>query len=153
MSKKRDVELFIVDIFIAIYKIKAYSSTFSSPEELLNDSLYWDATIRQLEIIGEAIKNLLFNEEFQHTSPQYFKQIINFRNVIAHAYFGINEEEVWHVLQDKINPLFNDLKKVVIHLYDLDEAFETTIYYDLKNRNKKLTTYLKNLQKELQHAR
>lgn len=153
MSKKRDVELFVVDIFIAVFKIKTYSSNFSSAQELLNDSLHWDATIRQLEIIGEAIKNLLLNEQFQHSSPKYFKQIIDFRNVIAHAYFGINEEEVWNVLQDKIDPLSNDLKKLVINLYDLNEAFETTIDYDLKNRDKKLITYLKNLRKELKYAR
>jgi len=143
MSKKRDVELFVIDIFIAIYKIKTYSSHFSSVQELLDNSMHWDATMRQLEIIGEAIKNLLLNEQFQHSSPKYFKQIIDFRNVITHAYFGINEEEVWNVLQDKIDPLSNDL----------NEAFETTIHYDLKNRDKKLTTYLENLQKELKYAR
>jgi len=153
MSRKREVELFVVDIFIAIFKIRTYSSHFLSAQELLNDSLHWDATIRQLEIIGEAIKHLLQNEQFQHSSPKYFKQIIDFRNVIAHAYFGINEEEVWNVLQDKIDPLSKDLKKLATDLYDLSEAFETTIDYDLKNKDEKLITYLQNLQKELKYAR
>jgi len=153
MSKKRDVELFVLDIFIAIFKIKVYSSNFSSAQELLHDSLHWDAAIRQLEIIGEAIKNLLQTKQFHQSSPKYFRQIIDFRNIVAHGYFGIDEEEVWNVLQDKMDPLHNDLKRITINIYNLDEAFETTINYDLKNRDEKLKTYLKNLQKELNNAR
>jgi len=153
MSKKRDVELFVLDIFISIFKIKAYSSSFLSAQDLLHDSLHWDATIRQLEIIGEAIKNLLQIKQFHQSSPKYFRQIIDFRNIVTHGYFGINEEEVWNVLQDKIDPLYNDLKKITIKIYTLDEAFDTTINYDLKDRDENLKIYLKNLQKELNNAR
>ncbi len=153
MSKKRDVELFLVDIYIAIFKIKNYVSPFVNAQELLHDSLHWDATIRQLEIIGEAIKNLLLNKEFCQVSPKYFRQIVDFRNIVAHGYFGINEDEVWDVIHTKLDQLQNDLKQIIIAIYNLDEAFETTLYYDLKNQDTELKNYLKNLQKEFHDAR
>ena len=154
MSKKRDLELFIVDIFIAIYRIENYTHSFRSAQELWQDSLHWDAVIRELEIIGEAIKNLLQDEHFFQLSPQYFRQIVNFRNIVAHAYFGIDEEEVWSVIQHKLHPLHNDLKLLSQTHFDLDEAFGTIIDYDLKNRDLALKNYLKKLHKEYKnHAR
>ena len=56
---KRDVEFYFIDIFIAIYKIKLYTSKFTNGEDLLNSMLEWDATIRELEIIGEATNSLI----------------------------------------------------------------------------------------------
>ena len=46
-NKKRDIELFIVDIFVSIQKIKEYTNSFNNPNDLLHSSLHWDATIRQ----------------------------------------------------------------------------------------------------------
>ncbi len=90
MSKrKRDIELFIVDIFVAMEKIKNYLVGFDTPEELQQNSLHWDAIMRQLEIIGEALNKLLEDQEFKALSPDYFRKVVNFRNVIVHGYFGI----------------------------------------------------------------
>jgi uncharacterized protein with HEPN domain len=48
----RDVSLYIVDIFIAIDKIKRYTAKFQNSDELLWSEVEWDATIRELEIIS-----------------------------------------------------------------------------------------------------
>lgn len=42
---KRDIEFYIVDIFIACDKIKRYSQKFEDAQELLYSDLEWDATI------------------------------------------------------------------------------------------------------------
>lgn len=48
---KRDIALYIVDIFVAIDKIWRYTSRFSDAQEFLYSELSWDASIRELEIV------------------------------------------------------------------------------------------------------
>ena len=108
-KKTRDIELFIVDIFVAIQKIKLYTKDFHDEEELRYSSLHWDATIRELEVIGEALNTLLDDEYFCSLSPSYFRKVVNFRNVIAHGYFGIDASEVWNVISHKLELLEDDL--------------------------------------------
>lgn len=91
---KRITEFFIVDILIAIEKVKRYTNDFTSSQEFLYDEKSFDATMRELEIIGEATKHLirgnLLDTEWQI--------VVDFRNVIAHEYFGIDSDEIWEVI-------------------------------------------------------
>lgn len=91
---KRVSEFFIVDILIAIEKVKRYTAEFKSSQEFLYDEKSFDATMRELEIIGEATKHLirgnLLDAEWQI--------VVDFRNVIAHEYFGIDSDEIWEVV-------------------------------------------------------
>ena len=70
-NKKRDIELFIVDVFIAIEKIREYTQHFNNPSDFKHSSLHWDASMRQLEIIGEALNKLLKDEKFNSLAPSY----------------------------------------------------------------------------------
>jgi len=54
----RDTALHIVDIFIAIDKLKNYTQELNTAEELLYSDIHWDACIRELEIIGESTLTL-----------------------------------------------------------------------------------------------
>ena len=126
MSSKRNVELFILDVFTSIYKIKTYTSSFKDGYDLQSNSLYWDATIRSFEIIGVALNNLLDDKHFDSLVPSYFRKIVNFRNVIAHGCFGIDADEVWDIITDKLDDLNHDLYQIVAQYYDLDEAIENT---------------------------
>ena len=95
---KRDISLYIVDIFIAINKIQRYTQKFSNAQDFKWSELQWDATIRELEIIGEATNNLIKSQILENNK---YRKIVDFRNVIIHGYFGIDEDEVWSVVQDK----------------------------------------------------
>ncbi|MCI0501889.1 MAG: DUF86 domain-containing protein [Epsilonproteobacteria bacterium] len=122
MSKKaRDIELFIVDIFVALEKIKLYTGDFKTADSFRHSSLHWDATIRQLEILGEALNHLLNDKNFSSNAPKYFRKIVNFRNVIVHEYFGINEEEVWDVVIRKLGVFKEDLI-VLVEEIDISSA-------------------------------
>ena len=92
---KREVEFYIVDIFIAIDKIDRYTQNILSAEQLLHNELEWDATTRELEIIGEATNSLL-KADFLDNS---YRVVVDFRNQINHGYFGINENIVWDVIK------------------------------------------------------
>ena len=97
----RDITLYIVDILIAIDKIKRYSKPFLNAQELLYSEMAWDACIRELELIGEATKYLL-NANLLDNS---YRRVVDFRNQITHGYFGINEEIVWDVIKNKNSPI------------------------------------------------
>ena len=53
---KRHPELFAVDILVAIGKIERYSEDFADAQEFSHDEKSFDATMRELQIIGEASK-------------------------------------------------------------------------------------------------
>ncbi|MDQ1264027.1 MAG: hypothetical protein QG559_1028 [Campylobacterota bacterium] len=109
----RGVELYILDIFIAIDKIKRYTLKFSNGNDLLCDELSWDATIRELEVIGEATKSLLQNNIL---NDKKYRRIVDFRNQINHGYFGIDEDIVWDVVTNKLNEYESDLFQVTVEL-------------------------------------
>jgi uncharacterized protein with HEPN domain len=108
---KRDMEFYFIDIFIAIYKIELYTSKFENGEELLDSMLEWDATIRELEIIGEATNWLIKLEVLEN---KQYRKIVDFRNIILHGYFGIDEEEVWSVVTNKLSLFQQELKNIII---------------------------------------
>lgn len=126
-TKKRHLELFIVDIFIAIYNIKRYTDSFENGVALQSSSLHWDATIRSFEVIGEALNHLLLDEHFLKVSPAYFRKIVNFRNVIIHSYFGIDADEVWDIIDHKITDLHQDLLEISMNHFDLKEAIHLSL--------------------------
>lgn len=146
MSKqKREIELFVVDIFISIQKIKEYIKPFNNANELLHSSLHWDASIRQLEVIGEALNRLLDDENFNSLAPKYFRKVVNFRNNIVHGYFGIDIDEVWNVVTINIDILEKDIKEIVKNNIDITEAIGYAIeeYKNLDDLN--IVKYLINL--------
>ena len=154
MSKKkqRDIELFIVDIFVAVHQLQKYTEPFSSKDDFRHSSLHWDASIRQLEIIGEALNKLLENENFSRVSPKYFRKIVNFRNVISHGYFGIDVDEVWNVIKEKLDILNKDLEIIVGTEIDLHLAITTEIEEYMLLEDISLVRFLTDLQKKFTEA-
>lgn len=130
---KRDSSLYIIDIFIAHNKISRYTSKFNTADELLWSELEWDATMRELEIIGEATNYLIKLETLDNNK---FRKIVDFRNIIIHGYFGIDENEVWDVIQNKINFFIKDLELIIEdkNIY-LGDALECAKEENYKNKN------------------
>lgn len=148
-SKKRDIELFIVDVFVGIYKVKKYIKPFDDADEFLHSSLHWDATMRQLEIIGEALNRLLEDELFNTLAPSYFRKVVNFRNSIAHGYFGIDTQEVWNIVTQKLDLLSIDMKKIVKDSLNIDAAILSEIKEYENVKDNKIVLYLKQLLQDI----
>jgi len=147
MSKKtRDIELFIVDIFVSIQKIKDYTSSFNNPNHLLHSSLHWDATIRKLEIIGEALNKLLEDKRFSKHAPEYFRKVVNFRNNIVHGYFGIDLDEVWNVIKLHLDILENDIRSIIKNNIDIKDAIECELEEYQKLNDINIIKYLMNFE-------
>jgi len=102
---KRDCSLYVVDILIAINKIERYTESFSTAQELLHSELQWDASIRELQLIGDAVNELIKLELLDRS----YRRVVDFRNQIVHAYFGIDEDIVWSVIHHKLPQISDNL--------------------------------------------
>jgi len=82
-----------------------------SRDEYLNDSVLCRASIRSLEIIGEATKKLSESFKMQNTDIEW-KKIAGTRDKLIHDYYGIDYEIVWNILTQKIEQLHDYLSKL-----------------------------------------
>jgi len=144
-KNKRDIELFIVDIIVAIEKIKDYTQVFDNPNDFQHSSLHWDASMRQLEIIGESLNKLLENDKFSSLAPSYFRKVVNFRNSIVHGYFGIDLDEVWNIITQKLDILKADIMLIVKNHVDIKYAVSCEIEEYKKLNDMKIVKYLMSL--------
>ncbi len=107
----RDYKVYLEDILEAIRKIREFTSG-TSLAALSNDAKTLDAVIRNLEVIGEAVKRL--PEQVRSQQPDIeWKKIAGLRDILIHEYFGINVEVVWDVIQHKLSELEAAAKKLL----------------------------------------
>lgn len=100
---QRDYKAYINDILEAINRIQSYTTNFTI-DDFSESQLYQDAVVRNLEIIGEAVKRL--PKELIKKYPNIsWKKIAGLRDILIHAYFGIDIEIIWDVVQNKLPEL------------------------------------------------
>ena len=110
MSKRGDRE-FLLDINEAIKRIGEYTDAMSY-EVFLRDTKTQDAVVRNIEIIGEAVKNLSGGLKEKHKEISW-KDIAGMRDKIVHFYFGIRWELVWSVVNDKLPELLPKIETMI----------------------------------------
>jgi len=71
-----------------------------------------DAVARNLEIIGEAVKNLSPGLRTRHPAVPW-QQIAGLRDVLIHQYFGVNLELVWQVVEHRLPELRKHVESLV----------------------------------------
>ena len=106
----KDVKVFLQSIFESIEKIESY--TFSGKDEFMKSTLIQDAVIRNLEIIGEATKNIPQDVKEQNSEIPW-KQMAGLRDVLIHDYMGISLKIVWNVIQNELPQLKTMIKKIL----------------------------------------
>ncbi len=107
---KKDVSVFLAHILGEIRKIEI-SLYGISKKDFLADSDKKDATLRRLEVIGEAVKNI--PSEFRKGNPAVpWDDIAGTRDVLIHHYFGVDCDEVWRIIQKDLPELKKKIKKI-----------------------------------------
>jgi len=71
--------------------------------------LVYDATIRNLELLGEAA-NRLPEEVRERRSDIPWRNMIDLRNRLIHGYFGVDDDIVWGVVENEIPALVTVLQ-------------------------------------------
>jgi len=81
-------------------------------EDYLIDDVLGRASIRSLEIIGEATKKLSDQFKNQHNTIEW-KKIAGTRDKLIHDYYGIDYDIIWDILTSKIIELHDYLNKII----------------------------------------
>ncbi|MBD2162701.1 DUF86 domain-containing protein [Limnothrix sp. FACHB-1083] len=95
MSKRGDRER-LMDILEAIDRAITYTANMSY-EDFLGDAKTQDATIRALEILGEASKEVSEPIKAQYPTIPW-RSIAGQRDKLIHHYFGVNLDIVWETI-------------------------------------------------------
>ncbi len=104
----RDESLYLADIQESCTKVLRFTKGMTY-KDFVHDDLYFDAVLRNLEIIGETVKNI--SEETRQKYPNVkWRKIAGFRDIVAHEYFGINDETVWDIVENEIPALLAIVK-------------------------------------------
>jgi uncharacterized protein with HEPN domain len=83
-----------------------------SKEEFLNDETLKRASVRSLEIIGEAVKKL--PDDFRSGYPALdWRAIAGMRDRLIHDYLGVDYDIVWDVVQNKAPALATAIREIV----------------------------------------
>ena len=107
----RDPLLYFEDINTACRKILHYTSEMSF-NDFITDERTFDAVIRNIEIIGEAVKNIPETIKMEYGQVEW-RGMAALRNIVAHAYFSVKEEIIWDIVQNKIRPLRSHMKQII----------------------------------------
>ena len=149
----RPIACFMVDILIFIDHVKQYTKYIHSVDDFESASAEkHDAIMRKLEILGEALKYILVDDNLQGLCQPRWRQIVNFRNVLAHGYFGIDVNEVFDVIKihllvfEEEYLVFLEQAKMTV---GLQEAFEDALQKIMTKKVPLGAEYLTQVQKKL----
>ena len=81
-------------------------------KKLKNNSLVLDGVVRNLEIIGEAVKNIPPQVKEKHPEIEW-KKIASLRDILAHEYFGVDVEVIWDIVENKLPGLKAQISRIL----------------------------------------
>jgi uncharacterized protein with HEPN domain len=89
-------------------KVIAYSEGFEQAD-FVNSGLNYDATVRNLELIGEAATHVPDSIRAAHPGIPW-RLIVATRNRLIHGYLGIDNDTLWSIIQTDIPSLLPQLR-------------------------------------------
>ena len=99
----REESVYLQDIVASCDKVLRFTKNLHLPD-LIQDEKTYDAVVRNLEIIGEAAKHISEDIRAQITDIEW-RKIAGMRDMLAHAYFGIDNDILWDVVKNKVPQL------------------------------------------------
>lgn len=89
-------------------RVLAYTKGLDQSTFVANDLIY-DATLRNLELIGEAATRVPNQVRAQHVEIPW-RMIIAMRNRLIHGYLGIDNDTLWSIIRDDLQRLLAQLR-------------------------------------------
>ena len=78
----------------------------------VRNELVYDAVLRNLEVLGEAAKKVPDSVRARHPSVEW-RAIAGLRDVLAHAYFALDEATLWDIVAQKVPALAGVLRQIL----------------------------------------
>lgn len=81
-------------------------------EDFEKDDKTIDAVVRNLEVIGEASRNIPESIKVRYQGV-YWKGVVGLRNRIIHEYFGVDLKIIWHIIKEELPPLRDQMGQIL----------------------------------------
>lgn len=107
----RNYKLFLEDITNSILNIEEFIKGISHTS-FLKDKKSQSAVIRELEIIGEASKNIPQEVRDKHKELPW-RDMSRMRNKLIHGYFNINLDMLWKTIKERIPEIKSKIEKIL----------------------------------------
>ena len=108
---QKQYKIYLEDILEASEKIEIYIRGLTY-EEFTKNSLVVDGVIRNLAIIGEAVKSVPSEIKKKHTNIEW-KKVAGLRDIIVHKYSEVNTKIIWDIVENKLPELKKSVKKIL----------------------------------------
>ena len=115
MSETRDDgrgwDLYVRDMIEFAQKVLSYTDGLDR-DAFVADGLTYDATLRNIQLIGEAATNI--PAEVRESYPEIpWRAVVAVRNRLAHSYLHISDVIVWSIIQDAIPSMLPQLQAIL----------------------------------------
>ncbi|MEQ1814316.1 MAG: DUF86 domain-containing protein [Candidatus Nitrotoga sp.] len=106
-EQARAWRLYVDDMILFAEKVLAYTDGLERAQFEASGITY-DATVRNLELIGEAATHIPIHVR-DFASDVQWREIISMRNRLIHGYLGIDNDTLWSVIQEDVPQLLDAL--------------------------------------------
>ena len=118
----RDYNLYLQDIVTAADRIASYIEDMTD-SEFKADQMRIDAVIRNLQIIGEAVKKI--PSSIRERDPSIpWQEIAALRNRVTHVYFDVDLNITWDVVQFELPMLKTQIQQILDSFHHESSNFE-----------------------------
>lgn len=107
---EREWRFYLDDMIGFAEKAIAYSAGLDQ-NGFVASGLNYDATVRNLELLGEAATKIPAQIRDAYSAIPW-RQMIATRNRLIHGYLGIDNDTLWSIVQDDIPALLPELRKL-----------------------------------------
>lgn len=107
-SARREWRFYIGDMIEFSEKVLSYTADLDQAG-FVSSGLIYDATLRNLELIGEAATHVPEPVRRAHSQIPW-RQIIATRNRLIHGYLGMDNDTLWSIIRDDLPVLLRHLK-------------------------------------------
>ena len=110
-TEPRHWRLYVQDMIEFSEKVLSYTDGFDQ-DTFVSDGVIYDATLRNIELIGEAATHVPdeIREENTHIP---WRMIVGTRNRVAHAYLGLDDDVIWSIIQGDVPDLLPKLRGIL----------------------------------------
>ncbi len=110
----KDDKLYLIHVRDSINLIIAY--TEKGRDDFFSDRKTQDAVIRNIEIIGEAIKNI--SPKLRASYPDIpWRLLAGMRDKMIHEYFGVNLDLVWETVERDLPELLKNIETILNEVF------------------------------------
>lgn len=110
-DRSRDWDFYVRDMLGFAERVLEYTGGLNR-DSFVKNRLVYDATVRNIELIGEAATHIPAEVRSQHEAVPW-RAMIATRNKLIHGYLGLDDDVIWSIVCDAIPGLVDELKRIL----------------------------------------